>query len=97
LVGENNTFIELILFCNHPFRLAYKHQLFLLADEVYQENVYLPDSNFFSFKKVLMELGSPYNQMEMGMNPILLNSFSEEFISFSFISFGIKRLAWRVS
>jgi alanine transaminase len=37
-----------------------------LADEVYQENVYLPESKFHSFKKVLMDLGSPYNQMEMG-------------------------------
>ena len=38
-----------------------------MADEVYQENVYLPGSKFFSFKKVLMDLGAPYNQMEMGM------------------------------
>jgi alanine transaminase len=38
-----------------------------MADEVYQENVYLPGSKFFSFKKVLMDLGSPFNQMEMGM------------------------------
>jgi len=37
-----------------------------MADEVYQDNVYLADSKFFSFKKVLMDLGSPYNNMEMG-------------------------------
>jgi aspartate/methionine/tyrosine aminotransferase len=47
--------------------LAQKHSLFIIADEVYQENVYLPDSKFFSFKSVLMNLGSPYNQMEMGI------------------------------
>jgi len=39
-----------------------------MADEVYQTNTYLPDSKFFSFKKVLMDLGSPFNQMEMGRN-----------------------------
>ncbi|CAF0919924.1 unnamed protein product [Adineta ricciae] len=46
-------------------RFAEKHSLFILADEVYQENIYLPDSKFHSFKKVLMDLGSPYNHMEM--------------------------------
>jgi len=48
--------------------LAHKHQLFLMADEVYQENVYLPGSKFFSFKKVLMDLGAPYNEMELGIS-----------------------------
>ncbi|CAF0870355.1 unnamed protein product [Rotaria sordida] len=46
-------------------RFAHKHQLFIVADEVYQENVHLPGSKFFSFKKTLMDLGAPYNQMEM--------------------------------
>ncbi|CAF3326184.1 unnamed protein product [Rotaria sp. Silwood2] len=46
-------------------RFAHKHQLFILADEVYQENVYLPGSKFFSFKQALMDLGAPYNHMEM--------------------------------
>ncbi|CAF0718216.1 unnamed protein product [Adineta steineri] len=44
---------------------AKKHRLFILADEVYQENVHLSDSKFFSFKKVLMDLGPPYKNMEM--------------------------------
>lgn len=44
---------------------AHKHQLFILADEVYQENIYLSDSKFFSFKKVLMDLDYPYNQMQI--------------------------------
>jgi len=78
--------------------LAHKHQLFVLADEVYQENVYLPGSKFFSFKKVLMDLGSPYNQMPMGIKIIFDYLFyiiiSSVFLSF--ISFSIKRLAWRV-
>ena len=48
--------------------LAQKHRLFVMADEVYQENVYLDDSKFFSFKKVMMDLGAPFNQMPMGKN-----------------------------
>ncbi|CAF1566035.1 unnamed protein product [Didymodactylos carnosus] len=46
-------------------QFAHKHRLFLIADEVYQENVYLPSSKFYSFKKVLIDLGSPYNRMEL--------------------------------
>ena len=33
-------------------RFAHKEKLFLLADEVYQHNVYCPRSKFHSFKKV---------------------------------------------
>ncbi|CAF3592617.1 unnamed protein product [Adineta steineri] len=46
-------------------QFAYKHKLFILADEVYQENIYFTDSKFYSFKKIMMDLGSPYNQMQM--------------------------------
>ncbi|KAL8594886.1 hypothetical protein ACOMHN_038449 [Nucella lapillus] len=46
-------------------KFAHKHHLFLLADEVYQHNVYAAGSQFFSFKKVLMEMGAPYNTMEL--------------------------------
>ncbi|CAF3798585.1 unnamed protein product [Rotaria sp. Silwood1] len=49
----------------NAIRFANKHRLFILADEVYQENVYLPDSKFVSFKKVLMSLRAPYNQLEL--------------------------------
>ncbi|CAF3463741.1 unnamed protein product [Rotaria sp. Silwood1] len=49
----------------NAIRFANKHRLFILADEVYQENVYLPDSKFVSFKKVLMSLSAPYNQLEL--------------------------------
>ncbi len=38
-------------------RFAKAHGLSILADEVYQENVYQPDLKFFSFAKVLVELG----------------------------------------
>lgn len=35
-------------------KFAKKHKLLIIADEVYQHNVY--DGNFFSFKKILKEL-----------------------------------------
>lgn len=44
---------------------AQKHRLFLLADEVYQDNVYDKESAFHSFKKVMMEMGEPYCKMEL--------------------------------
>ncbi|KAM6125781.1 alanine aminotransferase 1 [Pterocles gutturalis] len=41
-------------------KFAYEEKLFLMADEVYQDNVYAEGSVFHSFKKVLMEMGPPY-------------------------------------
>ncbi|XP_058132185.1 alanine aminotransferase 1 isoform X2 [Dasypus novemcinctus] len=41
-------------------RFAFEEHLFLLADEVYQDNVYAEGSQFHSFKKVLSEMGPPY-------------------------------------
>ncbi|CAM9533590.1 unnamed protein product [Rangifer tarandus platyrhynchus] len=41
-------------------RFAFEERLFLLADEVYQDNVYAEGSQFHSFKKVLTEMGPPY-------------------------------------
>ncbi|NWZ92716.1 ALAT2 aminotransferase, partial [Nesospiza acunhae] len=41
-------------------KFAYEEKLFLLADEVYQDNIYAEGSAFHSFKKVLKELGPPY-------------------------------------
>jgi aspartate/methionine/tyrosine aminotransferase len=38
-------------------RFAKAHNLTILADEVYQENVYLAGERFFSFAKVMTELG----------------------------------------
>ncbi|KAL7830900.1 hypothetical protein SRHO_G00304020 [Serrasalmus rhombeus] len=45
---------------------AYEENLFVMADEVYQENVYAPDCEFHSFKKVLYEMGPEYfNSVEL--------------------------------
>jgi aspartate/methionine/tyrosine aminotransferase len=36
----------------------------VIADEVYQKNVY-GDKPFISFKKVITDLATPYNQLEL--------------------------------
>ncbi|KAK3262800.1 hypothetical protein CYMTET_28364 [Cymbomonas tetramitiformis] len=41
-------------------KFAYDEKLVLMADEVYQENIYAAGSSFVSAKKVLMEMGAPY-------------------------------------
>ncbi|XP_055524080.1 alanine aminotransferase 1 [Wyeomyia smithii] len=46
-------------------KFAHSEKLVLFADEVYQDNIYEKGSKFHSFKKVLMEMGAPYNQMEL--------------------------------
>nr|XP_046205607.1 alanine aminotransferase 2-like [Oncorhynchus gorbuscha] len=45
---------------------AYEENLFVMSDEVYQDNVYSPDVQFHSFKKVLYEMGPEYfNTVEL--------------------------------
>lgn len=46
-------------------KFAHKHNLFILADEVYQDNVYDENSKFHSFKKVVSEMGAPFNKLEL--------------------------------
>ncbi|CAH1778604.1 unnamed protein product [Owenia fusiformis] len=46
-------------------KFAYEENLFIMADEVYQHNIYAEGSEWFSFKKVLIEMGAPYNEMEL--------------------------------
>ncbi|XP_041453917.1 alanine aminotransferase 1-like [Lytechinus variegatus] len=46
-------------------KFAYKENLFILADEVYQDNVYAAGSKFYSFKKVLHDLGPDYAGQEL--------------------------------
>lgn len=43
-------------------KFAHEEKLVLMADEVYQENIYQDERPFVSAKKVLMEMGAPYSQ-----------------------------------
>ncbi|XP_066512209.1 alanine aminotransferase 2-like [Hoplias malabaricus] len=51
---QSNKCIEDVL------HFAYEENLFVMADEVYQENIYAQDCEFHSFKKVLYEMGPEY-------------------------------------
>ena len=46
-------------------KFAAEKKLFIFADEVYQHNVYAEGSKFHSFKKVMFEMGAPYNGLEV--------------------------------
>ncbi|XP_013419828.1 alanine aminotransferase 1 [Lingula anatina] len=46
-------------------KFAHEEKLFIMADEVYQDNVYGSDSEFHSFKKVLHEMGPKYADQEL--------------------------------
>ncbi|XP_035214063.1 alanine aminotransferase 2-like isoform X1 [Stegodyphus dumicola] len=46
-------------------KFAYEEKLLIFADEVYQYNVYDSDSKFYSFKKVMKEMGLPYSNMQL--------------------------------
>ncbi|KOB79179.1 Alanine aminotransferase [Operophtera brumata] len=59
-------------------KFAHKHKLFLLADEVYQEIVYAEGSQFFAFKKVLREVGTPYDTIELASYQSASNGYVGE-------------------
>lgn len=46
-------------------KFAKQEKLMVLADEVYQHNIWGEGCKFFSFKKVLSEMGPDYNTMEL--------------------------------
>ena len=41
-------------------KLCYDNQILLMADEVYQQNVYDESKEFISLRRVLHEMGAPY-------------------------------------
>ncbi|XP_069813017.1 alanine aminotransferase 2-like [Dendropsophus ebraccatus] len=55
-------------------QLAAEENLLIVADEVYQENVFAPGSAFFSFKKVLYEMSPKYLER---IQLISINSISK--------------------
>jgi len=53
-----------------------RHKLLLIADEVYQENVYAPERRFISFRKIAHDMGEEkFNQLQIAS----LNSISKGF------------------
>ena len=46
----------------HIIKFCYDHNLVILADEVYQNNVYSETKKFHSFKEIMGQVGYPYNQ-----------------------------------
>ncbi len=43
-------------------KVCYENDILIMADEVYQENVYSDKVEFHSFRKVLHEMGGPYDE-----------------------------------
>lgn len=41
-------------------KFAYGNNLFVMSDEVYQDNIYGENCEFYSFRKILHEMGEPY-------------------------------------
>jgi aspartate/methionine/tyrosine aminotransferase len=56
-------------------KFIHKNKLLLMADEVYQENVYAENSRFTSFRKVLLSMGPEYEDAQL----ISFNSISKGF------------------
>jgi alanine transaminase len=54
ILSEDNI-KDIIKFCH-------EHNMIILADEVYQNNIYSESKKFHSFRKVLSKLLSPYNK-----------------------------------
>ncbi|KAL3276686.1 hypothetical protein HHI36_012056 [Cryptolaemus montrouzieri] len=46
-------------------KFAYRENLIIIADEVYQDNILKTDCQFVSFKRVMSDLGEPYNTLEL--------------------------------
>ena len=56
-VMTKDNLIDIVKFCS-------KNKMVILADEVYQTNIYM-DKPFISLKKILNELPAPYNKTEL--------------------------------
>lgn len=46
-------------------KFAKREKLFVLADEVYQHNIFTEGAEFYSFKKILTEMGPEYSNVEL--------------------------------
>ena len=55
-------------------KVAYDNELLIMADEVYQQNVYADGKEFISLRRVLNEMGDPYSDT---VELISMNSVSK--------------------
>jgi aspartate/methionine/tyrosine aminotransferase len=46
-------------------KFCYNNKIAILADEVYQENVYKKGAKFFSFRKVMQNMEHPFNTVDL--------------------------------
>ncbi|XP_076345937.1 alanine aminotransferase 2-like isoform X2 [Tachypleus tridentatus] len=82
-------------------RFAYEESLFILADEVYQFNVYEDGLHFYSFKKILIEMGPPYNELELASFMSASKGFMGEcgsrggFCEIINLDPGVKKMFWK--
>lgn len=63
-------------------KFAHEHKLMILADEVYQDNIYGKGCEFHSFKKVLTNMGEPYSKIELAS----FHSVSKGYMGVCFLS-----------
>jgi len=68
-VMKRENLVEIIKICH-------RHSVLIMADEVYQQNIYKQGAKFVSMRKVLHEMGEPYSN-------------SVELISFNSVSKGM--------
>eukprot|EP01015_Nassula_variabilis_P001611 TRINITY_DN10873_c0_g1_i8.p1 TRINITY_DN10873_c0_g1~~TRINITY_DN10873_c0_g1_i8.p1 ORF type:complete len:310 (+),score=54.91 TRINITY_DN10873_c0_g1_i8:152-1081(+) len=54
-------------------KFAHKHNLTIIADEVYQQNIFKKGAEFHSFRKVVTHMPEPYNKVQI----LSLNSISK--------------------
>ncbi|KAG9330147.1 hypothetical protein JZ751_027168 [Albula glossodonta] len=65
-LDEDNCQVQSRKCIEDVLHFAYEEKLFVLSDEVYQDNIYSPECQFHSFKKVLYEMGPEYfNNVEL--------------------------------
>ncbi|GAB4822530.1 hypothetical protein N2152v2_009576 [Parachlorella kessleri] len=70
-VLDKQVLVDIVKFCK-------REHLILIADEVYQTNVYAEGKQFHSMKKVLKELGPSYDDVPLGsLNSISKGYFGE--------------------
>ena len=46
-------------------KFCYNNKIAIIADEVYQENIYKKDAKFISFRNVIQKIEQPYNTVDL--------------------------------